>query len=230
MPEITVKFDNKVVERVVTEKERISIGRTSDNDIVLDNRGVSRKHARIEFNGNEAILIDNESLNGTFVNQRKVTEEKLRDKDTITIGKFDLVFNIGSTANDKMSDHDGTMILNTKRQKDMIKKDREAKEMIKAVGCSVLLGVENVSETEVPLDREVLTIGKSKYVNVNVGGWFISDIQAKIIREEDNFVVMNVGRSGKTKVNGEAIDRREIKNGDIIEIGKSVFRFVEAGT
>ena len=198
MPEIIVKFDNKVVERVVTEKERISIGRTSDNDIVLDNRGVSRKHARIEFNGNEAILIDNESLNGTFVNQRKVTEEKLRDKDTITIGKFDLIFSVGATSSDKMSDHDGTMILNTKRQKEMIKQDREAKEMIKAVGCSVLLGVENVSEAEVPLDREVLTIGKSKYVNVNVGGWMVSGIQAKIIKEDDNYVVRTDGPSPDT--------------------------------
>ncbi len=229
MPEITVKFDNKVVERVVTEKERISIGRTSDNDIVLDNRGVSRKHARIEFSGKEAIVIDNESLNGTFVNQRKVTEEKLRDKDVITIGKFDLIFSVGSSIDDKMSDHDGTMVLNTKRQKEMIKQDRAAKEMIKAAGCSVLLGVENVDESEIPLDREVLTIGKSKYVNVNVGGWLVSGIQAKIIKENEGYVVMNVGRSGKTRVNGEAIDRREIKNGDIIEIGKGVFRFVEAG-
>ena len=43
MPEIIVKYDNKIIEKIVTEKPRISIGRTSDNDIVLDNRGVSRK-------------------------------------------------------------------------------------------------------------------------------------------------------------------------------------------
>ena len=35
MPEIVVKYEDKVIERVVSEKKRISIGRTSDNDIVL---------------------------------------------------------------------------------------------------------------------------------------------------------------------------------------------------
>jgi pSer/pThr/pTyr-binding forkhead associated (FHA) protein len=92
MAEIIVKFEDKVVERIVTEKKRLSIGRTNDNDIVLENRGVSRKHALIEFNNNAAVVIDNESLNGTFVNNRKISEEVLRDDDVITIGKFNLVY------------------------------------------------------------------------------------------------------------------------------------------
>ena len=72
MPEIIVRFEDKIIERVVAEKPRISIGRTTDNDIVLDNRGVSRRHALIEMGpGGQAVIIDNESLNGTFVNQRK---------------------------------------------------------------------------------------------------------------------------------------------------------------
>ena len=68
MPEILVKFEDKVIEKFITEKKRITIGRTPDNDIVLDNRGVSRRHAQIEFGDNQAVIIDNESLNGTFVN------------------------------------------------------------------------------------------------------------------------------------------------------------------
>ena len=121
MAEIIVKFDDKVIERIVTEKKRITIGRTNDNDIVLENRGVSRKHAMIEFNNNAAVLIDNESLNGTFVNNRKVTEEVLRDEDTITIGKYALVYHTESkSTGEQLSSMDGTMVLNTKRQKDMI--------------------------------------------------------------------------------------------------------------
>lgn len=52
MPEIIVKYEDKVIERVVSEKKRLNIGRTSDNDIILENRGVSRRHAMIEFNDN----------------------------------------------------------------------------------------------------------------------------------------------------------------------------------
>ncbi|RME28187.1 MAG: FHA domain-containing protein, partial [Candidatus Zixiibacteriota bacterium] len=92
MAEITVKFDDKVIERIVTEKRRVTIGRTNENDIVLENRGVSRKHAIIEFNDNAAVIIDNESLNGTFVNNRRITEEVLRDSDIVTIGKYQLIY------------------------------------------------------------------------------------------------------------------------------------------
>jgi pSer/pThr/pTyr-binding forkhead associated (FHA) protein len=228
MPEIVVKFDNRVVERIVTEKEYLSIGRTSDNDIVLDNRGVSRKHARIDFTGYEAVLIDNESLNGTFVNSKKVTEEKLRDKDVITIGKFDLEYHSGPGGSEKMSDHDGTMILDTKRQRDMVKMDKHDQQIIQKAGCSVLMGLENARVEEVQLDRDVITLGKSKYVNVKVGGFFTSGIQAKVMQEGPEFFVLNVGRPGKTKLNGEAIQRQELRNGDILQVGNSTFRFIEA--
>lgn len=92
MPEIIVKYADKVIERIVTEKNHISIGRTADNDIVLDNSGVSRRHARIELADNASEVIDLDSLNGTFVNQMKVIRQFLRDNDKITIGKYDLLF------------------------------------------------------------------------------------------------------------------------------------------
>ncbi len=103
MPEILVKYEDKVIERVVTQKKRISIGRTADNDIVLDNKGVSRKHATIEFDADSALVIDNESLNGVFVNNRKVTEEVLKEHDQITIGKFDLVYHLDAPKETKLA-------------------------------------------------------------------------------------------------------------------------------
>jgi pSer/pThr/pTyr-binding forkhead associated (FHA) protein len=229
MPEIVVKFDNRIVERIVTEKERLSIGRSSDNDIVLDNRGISRKHARIEVCGEDAIIVDNESLNGTFLNRRKIAEEKLRDNDTITIGKFDLEYHTRADTMEKMSDLDGTMILNTKKQKQMLKSDQEDKQLVRRSGCSVLVGLERASQDEVSLDRDMITVGKSKFVNVRVGGWFVSAIQARIVREGESFTIINVGKKGRTRVNGEEVTRKDMRNGDIIEVGNSVFRFVEAG-
>src|SRR3970040_442119 len=140
MPEIVVKFEERVSERVVTEKKRISIGRTPDNDIVLDNRGVSRKHAQIEFSNNSAVLIDNESLNGTFVNNRKVTEEVLKDNDIITIGKFTLIYHRDASREGQGDHFEGTLVLHTKKQKELIEKDKREKEIISKAGTSVLMG------------------------------------------------------------------------------------------
>ena len=228
MAEIVVKFDDKVIERVVMEKKRISIGRTNDNDIVLENRGVSRKHAMIEFNNNAAVIMDNESLNGTFVNNRKVTEEVLRDDDIITIGKYTLVYHTEAGANDdKLTAMDGTMVLNTRKQKDMVERDRIERQIVAKFGGSVLVGEENSDFAEYKLDREVTTIGKAKFVHVRARGMFLAGIQAKIVKESDGFYLANLGKSGKTKVNGEAVDRAVLKNGDLIQVGKSVFKFVE---
>ncbi len=228
MPEIVVKFDDKVIERVVSEKKRISIGRTSDNDIVLDNRGVSRKHAQIEFNDNAAVIIDNESLNGTFVNNRKITEEVLRDGDKITIGKFSLEFFMESRREESGAGLDGTMVLHTKRQKDLIVNDKSEREIIQRMGGSVLLGEQNTDFSEYRIDRDVTTIGKAKFVHVHAKGFMLSGIQAKLVKEQNEVVLVNLGRKGKTKVNGEEIDKQILRNGDIIQVGKSTYKFLEA--
>ncbi len=227
MPEIIVKYEDNVIERIVSEKKRMTIGRTSDNDIVLENRGVSRRHAQIEFNDNAAVIIDNESLNGTFVNNRRVTEEVLRDNDQITIGKYCLIYVSQTRGDGSTAALDGTMILKTKKQKELIRKDRLEKEIVNRMGGSVLLGEENVDFSEHQIDRNVTTIGKAKFVHVHVKGFMLSGIQAKIVKEEEQFSIINLGRKGKTKVNGEMVDRRTLKNDDIIQVGKSVFRFVE---
>jgi pSer/pThr/pTyr-binding forkhead associated (FHA) protein len=228
MPEIIVKFEDKIIERIVTEKKRISIGRTNDNDIVLENRGVSRKHAMIEFNSGAAVVIDNESLNGTFVNNRKISEEVLRDADAITIGKYSLIYHAQSTAPvEEAAGLDGTMLLNTKKQKQLLEADKVERQIVAKYGGSVLLGQENTEFSEYKLDREVTTIGKAKFVHVKAKGFMLSGIQAKITHEPEGYALINLGRRGKTKVNGEEVDRVWLKNGDLISVGKSAFKFVQ---
>ncbi len=227
MPEIIIKFNDKVIERVVTEKKRISVGRTKDNDIVLENRGVSRKHAQIEFNNDAAVVIDNESLNGTFVNNRRVSEELLRDNDSITIGKYCLEYHQNINSPDTVNQLDGTMVLKTKQQKKLMENDKIDRRIVSRVGGSVIVGLDNTDISQYRLDREVTTLGKAKFVHIRARGFMLSGIQAKIVKDGDVYSVVNLGRKGKIKVNGEFIDRAQLKNGDILQIGKSTFRFIE---
>ena len=228
MAEIIVKYEDKLIERIVTEKKRITIGRTTGNDIVLENRGVSRKHAMIEFNENAAVILDNESLNGTFVNNRKINEEVLRDSDIITIGKYSLLYHTNSTQPQaEAASYDGTMVLNTKAHKQRLENDRIERQIVDKYGGSVLLGEENADFLEFKLDREVTTIGKAKFVHVRAKGFMVSGIQAKIVNENNCFALINLGRAGKTKLNGESVSRAVLKNGDLVSVGKSTFKFVE---
>jgi len=75
--------------------------------------------------------------------------------------------------------------------------------------------------------RNVVTIGKSALANIKAKGFFLSSIQAKLVNETEGFWIVNLGKKGKTKINGEKIERHLLKNDDIIQVGKTVYRFVE---
>ncbi len=227
MAEIVVRYEDKVIERVVTEKKRLSIGRTSDNDIVLENRGVSRRHATIEVNPQDTVIIDNESLNGTFVNNRRVEEQILNNEDVITIGKYTLTFRADTPHDTKPSDLDGTMVLSTRRQKEMLEADEKWSDISRrAGGGAVLVGEGGTEPAEVKLGDAAVTFGKAPFVSVKVKGWFIPDIQASISRENGQYILTNVSGRGRTKLNGDAVDEATLKNGDLVQIGKSIYRFI----
>jgi pSer/pThr/pTyr-binding forkhead associated (FHA) protein len=72
------------------EGQTLRIGRSPAADIVLDDASVSRRHAVIVHRGGRAVLLDNRSLNGVFVNGERVGEAALEDGDGIAIGHVSL--------------------------------------------------------------------------------------------------------------------------------------------
>ena len=73
--------------------DRTTIGRSPDNDIFLDDVTVSRKHAVLVQSGGELKIEDLGSLNGTFVNRRRIdSATRLESGDEVQIGKYRLSF------------------------------------------------------------------------------------------------------------------------------------------
>lgn len=71
----------------------VTIGRSPASDVFLDDVTVSRNHARIERGGNGIVLQDLGSLNGTYVNRRRIEgDEPLHNGDELQIGKFRLTY------------------------------------------------------------------------------------------------------------------------------------------
>jgi pSer/pThr/pTyr-binding forkhead associated (FHA) protein/subtilisin family serine protease len=73
----------------------ITIGRSSDNDIHLNDPLASRRHAHIDRQGTEFVITDLDSTNGTFVNERLVRQQSLSDGDEIRIGDTRMRFHRG---------------------------------------------------------------------------------------------------------------------------------------
>jgi len=67
-------------------KDRLTIGRTSDNDIQLNAGYISRRHAVVQTDGESTRVIDWGSKNGVYVNSKQVTEHFLKNGDIVTIG------------------------------------------------------------------------------------------------------------------------------------------------
>jgi adenylate cyclase len=72
--------------------EEATIGRATDNDIVLNDFSVSRRHAYLRRENGAWVLRDNHSTNGVRINDRPVPECSVADGDEVSIGTFHLLF------------------------------------------------------------------------------------------------------------------------------------------
>lgn len=91
MPKLILQFEETVLKEV-TVGQTVTIGRLPGNSLVIDSPIVSSKHARVVRNGDDFIVEDLKSTNGTFVNRQRVTRHTLRDGDVMVVGKHRLVF------------------------------------------------------------------------------------------------------------------------------------------
>jgi hypothetical protein len=82
-------------ETFLLDHDRMTVGRRPDSDVFLDDVTVSRDHAVIVRRGSDYYLDDCGSLNGTYVNRRRIESHRLSDGDELQIGKYKLTYLAG---------------------------------------------------------------------------------------------------------------------------------------
>lgn len=91
-PSLVIRTGGRAGDSFRLDGERFTIGRDTDSDIFLDDVTVSRNHAVIVRRANALHIDDLGSLNGTYVNRRRIESHPLADGDELQIGKYKLSY------------------------------------------------------------------------------------------------------------------------------------------
>lgn len=92
-----VKRGNNVGATYLLDTDVVRAGRHPDNEVFLDDVTVSRRHAEFRREGQQFVVQDVGSLNGTYVNSERTDSKVLHRGDEVQIGMFKLVFLTGSS-------------------------------------------------------------------------------------------------------------------------------------
>ncbi len=91
---LTVIEGLDIGQKVDVRVHRINIGRREGNELPLTDMNTSRLHSYILFEDGGHVLYDAKSLNGTYVNEHRITYERLKDGDRIKLGNTVLLYKV----------------------------------------------------------------------------------------------------------------------------------------
>ena len=91
-PALIVRSGGRAGESFEVIGDRALIGRSPECDVFLDDVTVSRRHAELVRDARVFTIRDLGSLNGTFVNRRRIESSVLEDDDEVQVGKYRMTF------------------------------------------------------------------------------------------------------------------------------------------
>jgi FHA domain-containing protein len=238
MSKLTLQFEGRMLKDYVVGAG-LTIGRLPDNAVIIDNPAVSGHHARVVSEGEQLVLEDLHSTNGTWVNTQQVTRHPLKHGDVILIGKHHLVFDQLATADKAvpaMPSLGDTVYLDTKENRSLratiedarlqaIKNAKEraaTKATARAGVLHVIAG--NADADEYDLTAQTSLIGRSSSAHVRLRGWFKPAIAVAIARSSDGYLVTPMG--GKPSLNHEPLTTRHfLQEGDVLTVSGLALEF-----
>lgn len=233
MPVLIVKFEGSILQKVPTNGGSITIGRSPDNAIAIDNLAVSSRHAEIKSEQGQLVVEDLNSLNGTFVNNQRVKRSALKDGDVVLIGKHSIQVDEKATGEAPARNTpqagakqalrvDETFVLDTEARRKMMQEMSAAGERSQItpsrirVATLVRVGGQ-IEKEEYPLTGKLTVIGSSEMATVRLRGWFKPKMAAQINRRDDGYYL---GRGDRVpNVNGAPISSpKRLSDGDVIDV------------
>ena len=241
MPVLKLSIGESLLREVPIGTEPITIGRSPQSEIFIDNPAVSFRHAKIFSDGGIYYVQDMNSLNGTFLNGLRITQAPLSHGDIVMVGKHSVRFSMDRPgakpaeplhreprSNETMLKLQGTMILDTKMRREM--QERLAKgegaaptARVAHVGKLIVLKGKT-AEKEFLLTSQTNMVGKADGCAVRLKGWFAPRIAATITKKDEHYFLSPAGK--KVFVNGQRVmAKTELNEGYVVSVGSVVMQF-----
>ncbi len=226
MPKLIVTEKGGSKEKVYEfATDGVSIGRSTDNAVRLENKQISRKHALIVVAGGSFFLTDLGSGNGTYLNGSKVAPNEkslLRHGDMISIENYNLSFSqidemLASSFNE-ITDSD---ILEVKLLKKVLRAiDKESIPSIEVLNGNFVGKKFFLTE-----DMPEVVLGRDESADYEIREYVISRQHARLVRQDGRVFIHDMSSKNGTYVNNRRVTETELHDGDRIALGTIVLIF-----
>ena len=205
-----------IQEFVLSEGATATIGRQAGNDICIPEQHVSRQHAVINYRDGIFMISDLGSANGTFVNDRQLSEPfPLASGDEIRLYVPTLKFSAAVTEEDhRNAEEHGTLITAT----------------ISTGKGKLIITTGPQEGSTIPLLLNKVTIGRATSKadwEIGLQDPSVSRPHARLELVDNNWIVYDMGSANGTLVNNTLVNEkgRALRDGDILTLGATIALF-----
>ncbi len=226
MAHLTLMVQGREVRRFVLNPTVTTIGRAQDNDIVINNLALSRRHAEVHFRQGRYEVQDIGSQNGVFINAERIRGTRLLDPDDmITLGTYQFVF-----CDEPSRDPDVTGA--RARREAALRESDDLASSANDLGADEPMPLLVLKYNDVELQRFVLRdepclIGRGKDCDIQIAERRLSRRHCRVRAEGVRVILEDLGSQNGTFVNRRRIpERRELQHGDLLNFAEYSIHFL----
>ena len=232
MPYVVLKSgEQKLKTYRLAPSRKVRIGRSQNNDIIVEDSSVSATHAELEPEGLHFYLTDFNSRNGTFVNKELVISRRLAHGDVISMGNHTLIFAYGKNEERppdfQDSPHQATLQLDTEDHRARLARGvAEMAESENKPPKNAVISFLSEQRPAMDLEKPRVTMGKDPDCDIKARGWRVRGSEAAIEKDKDGYFLVPEQSKTRVKLNYQPLRARtRLKEFDVIELGDTMIQF-----
>ena len=206
---LTMIVHGREARRFVLKPTTTSIGRSHDNDIVINNLALSRYHAEVQWLHGRYEVKDLGSQNGVYVNNSRIwTAHPLSHTDLITLGTYHFIFHAREDTDDSHAPDEG---VTTEERVPLL-----------------VVKYNDVELQRLPVRGAECLIGRARECDIQIAERRLSRRHCKIFHEHDRHAVADLGSHNGTYVNRRRISGPcPLHHGDVLNFAEYSVHFLE---